>query len=161
MITIIIRWPIPVIAGLRRRTAATRLLRLRVRIPPGTCLSVCSASCVSSGASLSHGPIPRRDESYRACRMPLRVIRGNKKPLQLQSVGTRGQSKKKVVISQSLVLQFSEVSVLNHSWKHSCGYQMFISILFGNGSPINIADIISKLLMVNLISFSKASSYLL
>jgi hypothetical protein len=43
--------------GLRRGSAAGRLLRLRVRIPPGTCLSVvnvvfCDAEVSASGSAL-------------------------------------------------------------------------------------------------------------
>jgi len=39
------QWP----RGLRRRSAAARLLRLWVRIPPGAWMSVCCECCVLSG----------------------------------------------------------------------------------------------------------------
>jgi hypothetical protein len=39
------QWPL----GLRRRSAATRLLRLLVRIPPETWMFVCCECCVLSG----------------------------------------------------------------------------------------------------------------
>ena len=42
---------------------AERLLGLRVRIPPGACLSLLSA--LLSGRGLCDGPIPRPEESYR------------------------------------------------------------------------------------------------
>ena len=51
--------------GLRRRSAAARLLRLWVRIPPGTCLSVCCECCVLLGRGLCDGLITRPEESYR------------------------------------------------------------------------------------------------
>jgi hypothetical protein len=54
-------WP----SGLRRGSAAYRLLGLRVRIPPGTWMSVCCECCVLSGRGLGGGPIPRPEESYR------------------------------------------------------------------------------------------------
>ena len=55
------QWP----RGLRRRSAATRLLRLWVRIPPGAWMSVCCECCVSSGRGLCDGLITRPEESYR------------------------------------------------------------------------------------------------
>ena len=54
--------PVPLPQGLRRRSAATRLLRLWVRIPPETWMLEC---CVSSGRGLGDEPITRPEESYR------------------------------------------------------------------------------------------------
>jgi len=50
--------------GLRRRSAAVRLLGLPVRIPPEAWLSVCCKWCMSSGRSLCGGLITRPEESY-------------------------------------------------------------------------------------------------
>jgi len=50
--------------GLRRRSAAARLLRLWVRIPPGAWMSVCCECCVS-GRGLYDELITRPEESYR------------------------------------------------------------------------------------------------
>jgi len=55
------QWP----RGLRRGSRAARLLRLRVRIPPGEWRSVCCECCVWSGRGLCVGPITRQEESYR------------------------------------------------------------------------------------------------
>ena len=55
------QWP----RGLRRRSAAARLLGLWVRIPPGTWMSVCCECCVLSGRGLCDGLITRPEESYR------------------------------------------------------------------------------------------------
>ena len=55
------QWP----RGLRRWSAAARLLRLWVRIPPGACLFVCCECCVLSGRVLCDGLITRPVESYR------------------------------------------------------------------------------------------------
>jgi hypothetical protein len=49
---------------LRRRSAAARLLRLWVQIPPGTWMFVCCGCCVLSGRGLSDGLITRPEESY-------------------------------------------------------------------------------------------------
>jgi hypothetical protein len=52
------QWP----RGLRRGSAAARLLRLWVRMPPEAC-----ESYVLSGRSLCVGLITRPEESYRVC----------------------------------------------------------------------------------------------
>ena len=55
------QWP----RGLRRRSAAARLLRLWVRIPPGAWIFVCCEGCVLSGKGLCDELITRPEESYR------------------------------------------------------------------------------------------------
>ena len=55
------QWP----RVLRRGSAAARLLRLRVRIPPGIWMSVCYECCVLSSRGLCVGLITRPEESYR------------------------------------------------------------------------------------------------
>jgi hypothetical protein len=55
------QWP----RGLRRGSAAARLLGLRVRIPPGARMSVCCECCVLSGRGLCDGLMTRPEESYR------------------------------------------------------------------------------------------------
>ena len=55
------QWP----RGLRRRSAAARLLRSWVRIPPGTWTSVCCECCVLSGRRLWDELITRPEDSYR------------------------------------------------------------------------------------------------
>jgi len=55
------QWP----RGLRRRSAAARLLRLWVLIPPGVWVGVCCECCVLSGRGLCDGLITRPGESYR------------------------------------------------------------------------------------------------
>jgi len=51
--------------GLRRRSAAARLLRLWVRISPGAWMSVYCECCVLLGRGLCDGLITRPEESYR------------------------------------------------------------------------------------------------
>src|SRR5215470_11817318 len=55
------RWP----RGLRRRPAATCLLRLWVQIPPGSWMFVCCECCVLSGRGLCDELITLPEESYR------------------------------------------------------------------------------------------------
>ena len=55
------QWP----RGLRRRSAAARLLRLWIWMPPGTWMSVCCECCVLSGRGLCDGLITGPEESYR------------------------------------------------------------------------------------------------
>jgi len=50
--------------GLRRRSAAARLLRLWVRIPPGAWMFVWCECCVLSSRGLCIGLIARPEESY-------------------------------------------------------------------------------------------------
>ena len=54
------QWP----RRLRRRSAAARLLKLWVRIPPGAWMFVCCKCCVLSGRGLCVGLITRPEESY-------------------------------------------------------------------------------------------------
>ena len=51
--------------GLRRRSAAARLLRSWVRIPPGAWIFVCCECCVLSGRGLCDELITRPEEPYR------------------------------------------------------------------------------------------------
>ena len=55
------QWP----CGLRRRSAAARLLRSWVRIPPGVWIFVCCECCVLSGRGLCDELITRLEESNR------------------------------------------------------------------------------------------------
>ena len=55
------QWP----RGLRRRSAAARLLRSWIRIPPGAWMFVCCECCVLSGRGLCDELINRPEESYR------------------------------------------------------------------------------------------------
>ena len=55
------QWP----RGLRLGSAATRLLGLRVRFPPGTWTFVSCGCCIMSGRVLCVGLITPPEESYR------------------------------------------------------------------------------------------------
>jgi hypothetical protein len=55
------QWP----HDLTRGSAVARLLGLRVRMPPGSWMSVCCECCVLSGRGLCDELVPRPEESYR------------------------------------------------------------------------------------------------
>ena len=57
--------PVPVAEGLRRESAAARLLGLWFRIPLGAWMPVCCECCVLSGRGLCDELITRLEESYR------------------------------------------------------------------------------------------------
>ena len=70
------QWP----RGLRRRSAAARLLRSWVRIPPEAWMFVCCECCVLSGRGLCNKLITRSEESYRmwcvVCHLETSRMRG-------------------------------------------------------------------------------------
>ena len=55
------QWP----RGLRRGSAAARLLGFWVRVPPGAWMFVCCDSCVLSGRGLCYGMTPQPEVPYR------------------------------------------------------------------------------------------------
>jgi hypothetical protein len=59
------QWP----RGLKRRSTASRLLRLWVRISPEAWMFFCCECCVLSGRGLCDGLITRPEESYRLWRV--------------------------------------------------------------------------------------------
>jgi hypothetical protein len=74
------QWP----RGLRRGSAAARLLGLRVfESRRGVCMSVSYKCCMLSGMDLCDGPILHPEEFYRVC-VCLSVISCNSDPLRLQ-----------------------------------------------------------------------------
>jgi hypothetical protein len=94
--------------GLRRRSAAARLLRLWVRIPP-TCMEICCEYCVLSGRGLCDGLITRPEDSYRLWRVVVCDLGTSrmKRPwpeLGLSAMGRgRGRKQSKYVMAQPSV----------------------------------------------------------
>jgi hypothetical protein len=91
------------LCGLRRGSAAARLLELRVRIPPEAWIPVSFLVLFCAGRSLCVGLITHPEETYRLCVcmcvcvcvcVSLIVIRHKNSPLQLKWVG---QTKKERV----------------------------------------------------------------
>ena len=91
------QWP----RGLRRRSAAARLLRSWVRIPPGAWRFVCCKCCVLSGRGLCEELIPRPEESYRLWCVVVCDLENLKNKEAMTRIGSQRHSKKKCIISVS------------------------------------------------------------
>ena len=96
------QWP----RGLRRSSAAARLLRFWVRIPPGERMSVCSECCVLSGRGLCDELITRPEESYRLCCAGCVWSRNLVNEETIARVGLQHQKKKKNILFQQLHLKY-------------------------------------------------------
>ena len=81
--------------GLRRRSAAARLLRSWVRIPPEARMFVCCECCVSSGSGLCDEPITRPEESYRLWCVVVRDHETSRMRRPWPALGRRTTGKKK------------------------------------------------------------------
>jgi hypothetical protein len=88
------QWP----RGLRRRSAAARLLRSWVRIPPGAWIFVCCGSCVLSGRGLCDELITRPEESYRLWWVVICDLENLKNEEAMTSVGSQRHLKKKTFL---------------------------------------------------------------
>ena len=103
------QWP----RGLRRRSAAARLLRSWVRIPPGAWMSVCCECCVLSDRGLCDGLITRPEESYRLWRIVVCDLEtsGMWRPWPALGRGaTRGKGGRNVAFSAEIKNEWSYVS---------------------------------------------------
>ena len=86
------QWP----RGLRRRSAAARLLRSWVRIPPGAWMFVCYECCVLSGRGLCDELITRQQESYRLWCVVVCDLENLKNEEAMTRVGSQRHKKKPV-----------------------------------------------------------------
>jgi len=86
--------------GLRRRSAAARLLRLWVRIPPG-CMDVCRCECrVLSGRGLCDEQITRPEESYRMRCVVVCDVETLWMRRPCPTGGSRAKNKKKIICTK-------------------------------------------------------------
>ena len=81
--------------GLRRRSAAARLLESWVRIKPGAWMLVCCECCVLSGRGLCYELITRPEESYRLWCVVVCDLENFKNEEAMTRVGSQRHSKKK------------------------------------------------------------------
>ena len=81
--------------GLRRRSAAARLLKSWVRISPGEWIFVCCECCVLSGRGLCDELITRPEESYRMWCVVVCDLENLKNEETMTRVGSQRHSKKK------------------------------------------------------------------
>jgi len=102
------QWP----RGLRCRSAATRLLRSWVWIPPRAWMFVCCECCVLSGRGLCDELIAHSEESYRLCCVIVCDLENLTNEEAMIHVGLQCHRKKKVTFIYSpTVLQY----IFNHS----------------------------------------------
>ena len=86
------QWP----RGLRRRSAAARLLRSWVRIPPGAWIFVCCDCCVLSGRGLCDELITRPEEYYRLWCVVVCDLENLKNEEAMTRVGSQRHRKRKI-----------------------------------------------------------------
>ena len=84
------QWP----RGLRRRSAAARLLRSWVQIPPWAWMFVCCECCVLSGIGLCGELITRPEESYRLRCVVMCDLENLKNEEAMTRTGSQRHSKK-------------------------------------------------------------------
>jgi len=89
------QWP----RGLRRRSAAARLLRSWVRILPGVWMFVCCECCVLSGRDLCDELITRPEESYRLWCIVVCDLEYLKNEEAMTRVGSQRHRKKYIYIN--------------------------------------------------------------
>ena len=85
------QWP----RGLRRRSAAARLLRSWVRIPQGAWMFIWCECCVFAGRGLCDELITRPEESYRLWCVVVCDLENFKNEEAMTRIGSQRHSKKK------------------------------------------------------------------
>jgi len=122
--------------GLRRRSAAARLLRSWVRIPPGAWMFVGCECCVLSGRGLCDELITRPGESYRlARRMWSRSLKNGEA---MTRVGSQRHRKKNMLWGNCLIPEMTSIHVNNTTKKTPCHPQSMHSLgmLIAENAPL-------------------------
>jgi len=97
-------WP----RGLRRRSAAARLMRLWVWIPPGVWMFVCCECCVLSGRCLCDELITRPEESYWLWCVVVCDLETSWMRRPLPTGGSSAKNKQTIVYSDECFWQWSQ-----------------------------------------------------
>jgi hypothetical protein len=126
-----LRWP----HGLRRRSAAARLLILWVRIQPGAWMFVCCECCVLSGRGLCDELITRPEESYQMWCVVLCDLETSRMRRTWPALGRSATTKKKLYFTwvradscMSCYVEFMLPVLLPTSQNHPSGsLQLFLS----------------------------------
>jgi len=95
------QWP----RGLRRRSAAARLLRSWFRIPPRAWMLVCCECCVLSGRGLCDELITGPEEFYRLWCVVVCDLENLKNEEAMTRVGSQHHSKKKTCLCSRIPMQ--------------------------------------------------------
>jgi len=93
------QWP----RGLMRRSAASRLLRLWVRFPPGAWMFVCCECIVLSGRGLWDGLITRPEKSYRLWCVVMCDLGTSRMRRPCPTGGCRAKNKQTIYLTENLV----------------------------------------------------------
>jgi len=120
------QWP----RGLRHRSAAARLLRLWVRIPPGAWIFVCCECCVLSGRGLCDELIARPEESYRlwwvvVCDLETSRMR---RPWSALGRSATGKKKNNIYVKYADVICFMQ-NIVPECDKNVCRSILLLNIL--------------------------------
>ena len=121
------QWP----RGLRRRSAAARLLRLWVRVLPGAWMSVCCECCVLSNRGLWDTLITRPEESYRLWCVVVCDLEASRMKRPWPALG---RSATKLTYSKSYYRSTSRISVLKYALSKACVYSCSLSGIVGSNS---------------------------
>jgi len=103
------QWP----RGLRRRSAAARLLISWVRIPPGAWIFVCCECCVLSGRGICDKLITRPLESYRLWCVVVCDLENLKNEEAMTRVGSQRYRKKKILLPTRVMTSNRKGAILN------------------------------------------------
>jgi len=102
--------------GLTRGSAAARLLRSWIRIPPGAWMFVCCECCVLSGRGLCDGLIARPEESYGMWCVVVCDLRTSRMRRPWPALGRSAKERKKIRHSQCLAEMRSTCDSTHHTW---------------------------------------------
>jgi hypothetical protein len=138
------QWP----RGLRRRSAAARLLRSWVGIPPRAWMFVCCEYCVLSGRGLCDEPITRPEESYRLWCVVVCDLETSRMRRPWPALGRRDTEKKQITTA----LAFTVYPVTQHhiseernSQPYRCQNTKFASyLLFTQLTSTNYSQPVSE-----------------
>ena len=111
--------------GLKRRSAAARLLRSWVRIPPGAWIFVCCDCCVLSGRGLCDELITRPEESYRLWCVVVCDLETSRMRRPWPALGRRATEKKLYIMGWDWTRDFEARSrwqqPFQNPWRLPCG----------------------------------------
>ena len=114
------QWP----RGLRRRSAAARLLRSWVRILPGAWMFVCCVCCVLSGRGLCDDLITRPEESCQlwwvvVCDLETSIMRRPWPALGCSATGKKKQLSLKTLYTKHLLWQRQRPELYSVEWQNN------------------------------------------
>ena len=134
------QWP----RGLRRGSAAARLLGLWVRIPPGAWMFVCCECYVLSGRSLCDELVTRPEESYRlwcvvVCGLETSWMRRPWHTGGLEGGGGVAPKTNKLFFTSLVPTPFIPINIQQVSCRKACRRTLKYSLLYGGNPSIQVS----------------------